>query len=217
MPRRHRQKGNPKMNRQISRVVNRVLNKQSETKSISTNLTELTLSSASLVHIQTLNNIVQGDNVNERIGNQCKGFGALVRVIFTNTTTLNQYVRLVVLSAPKDLFDATTDLFLWTGGGSAALAASTINNIYFSLNKNEFNVHYDKVVKLAGSAAVEGGEIKIIKKFIKFNHKLQFPSGTTGDAKDHNMRLLIIPVDASADAATTLELSYETRYYYKDF
>ncbi len=205
-----------KPSRKWTSAVKKVIARTVEQKQIKTDEIETTLSSASLCDITTLNTIVQGDDIDERIGNMVRGYGAQIKVLFTNASTLNLYVRLVLLSAQGDEFDATTDNFLRQSTAPSALGATNLRNIYGDLNKNEFNVHYDRVFNLAGTGATEGKEIKFVKKFVKFNHKLQYPSASTGESLKNNMRLLIIPVDALGDTAASIEFSLTTTYYYQD-
>ncbi len=206
-----------KPTRKWTNAVRKVISKQTETKAFLITADEVNLTTTTGSALHTLNNIVIGTGNEDRVGVQVKGFGLALRMALSNLSTSNVYVRLIVIGANNNEFDAITDGFLWQGNSSQSFSANNLRNIYQQLNKRGFSVHLNQVIRLNGTASVEGGEVRFVKRFLKFNHKIQWDTISTGDATSHNMRLIIVPVDALGDTASTIEYSFSTTYYYQDY
>ncbi len=215
MPRQRQPKFKP--TRKWTNAVKRVISRQTETKVFHIESEETALTSTTKVAIHTLNNIVQGVLNDDRVGNMVKGFGLHLRMALSNSTAVNTWVRIIVIDATANEYDAVTDNFLYKAGSSTSIGSNELANIYMGLNKSGFGVLMDKTIKLNGTASVEGGEVKFFKKFLKFNHKVQWDSSATEDAHNHNLRLIINPNDALGDTETTIEYSFGTDYYYHDY
>ncbi len=69
----------------------------------------------------------------------------------------------------------------------------------------------------AGTASVEGREVRFLKKFIKFNHRVEYNQGGTSESRHHNLRLITCCVDASGDTTSTIERTVLSNYYYQDY
>ncbi len=209
-----------KPSRKWTNAVKRVVNKESETKLVAFESTNnSTISSTTIVSISNLNRMAPGSASNEMIGQHARGFGLRLVVTLANTTTPDAWVRVCVISAKEDEFDATTDLYLIDNSNiPKALQANDLNTIVNRLNKNEYNVLLDKTIKVAGTGATEGGETRILRKFLKFNHHLIAPGvvAAASDFDNHNLRLLLMPVDTRFNTEVTIEFTFGSTYYYKD-
>ncbi len=215
MPR-HR-KNQFKPSRKWTNAVRKVISRQTETKVFHQESEETALTSTTKVAIHTLNNIIIGANNDDRVGNMVKGFGLHLRMALSNVSSPNCWVRVIIIDATANEYDAVSDNYIFKNGASTSLGTNELANIYMGLNKSGFGVLLDRTIKLNGTASVEGGEVKFFKKFLKFNHKVQWDSTATEDAHNHNLRILINPNDALGDTETTIEYSFGTDYYYHDY
>ncbi len=209
-----------KPSRKWTNAVKRVVNRESETKILAAeSSSEFSITSTTILAIKNLNRIGPGTESFQMVGQQARGFGMRLVVTLSNTTTPDSWVRLCVISCKEGEFTATTDKYLINNSNlPLAPLANNLTNIVNRLNKNEFNVLLDKTIRVAGTGATEGGESRIIRKFLKFNHHLQAPGvpATASDFDDHNLRLIVMPVDTKFDTEVTIEYTYGTSYYYKD-
>ncbi len=209
-----------KPSRKWSNAVRRVINKQTEVKMKATNSGPTAVLSLTPGIVIPLNRIADGASDGERIGTKIKGIGLKMTLVLQSKEVEDLLVRIIVLSCDDGEFTAITDKFLLNGSNVPAAPLTALGNqfqnIIFALNRKQYKVLYHRIVKLAGTGSTEAAEAKIIRKFIKFNHSVQFPDTTAIDANRNNLRYVCIPVDAKFDAETSVESTLHTMYYYTD-
>ncbi len=205
-----------KPSRKWTNAVRRVVSRESETKMLPTSKGETTLATSALVGITDVSTIIPGTESNARVGQEIKGFGLNLKLLVASASTQDCFIRIAVVSCDEDQFTSTSDEWVIdTSNLPRALMADNNLNIMYRLNKLQYKILYERLVKVSGSASTDAQEYKIIHKFIKFNHRRWFNAGT-GDSKSNNLRLIVIPIDAAFDAATSIEYTAFTQYFYKD-
>ncbi len=216
MPR--QKKGQFKPTRKWTNAVKKVLSRQAETKKFSNEVEEVSVSTATLATITNLNSMEQGLESDMRIGDEIRGFGLRIKAIFTANAAQNLFIRMAVIDADEDTFDANNDSF-WLNPANnqpESLNPNVLNIIYQDYNKLQFKVLWQKVIHLAGTGSVEARDVRMLSKFIKFNHKVIYNATGVTDAKTHNLRFLLHVVDANGDTASSVERTLITSYYYQD-
>ncbi len=203
--------------RKWTNAVKKVIGRQLETKSHNAEVEEVSISTATVATITTLNTVTQGNGSDERIGDVIRGFGLMLKLIYTATSAQDTFIRMLVIDADEDTFDANNDQFWLNPANNFAesLAANSLQQIYQDYNKKQVKVLWDKVIKLAGTSSVEATSVRFIKKFLKFNHKIEY-NASSGESRHHNLRLIIHCVDSSGDTASTIERAMVSHYYYTD-
>ncbi len=209
-----------KPSRKWSNAVRRVINKQAEVKMLATNSGPTTVASLTPGIVINLNRVIGGTTDNARVGTKIKGIGLKMTLVLQSKEVEDLLVRIIILSCDTGEFAAITDKFLLNGSNVPAAPLTALGNqfqnIIFALNRKQYKVLYHRIVKIAGTGSTEASEAKIIRKFIKFNHSVQYESGSTTDADRNNLRYVCIPVDAKFDAETSVESTLHTMYYYTD-
>ncbi len=209
-----------KPSRKWSNAVRRVINKQAEVKVKPTNSGPTTVASLTPGIVINLNQVGSGTSDLTRVGTKIKGIGLKMTLVLQSKEVEDLLVRIVILSCESGEFTAITDKFLLSGTNVPIAPNGTLGNqfqnIIFALNRKQYKVLYHRIVKLAGTGSTEAAEAKVIRKFIKFNHTVQYEDTTTTDSDKNNLRYLCIPVDAKFDAETSVESTLHTMYYYTD-
>lgn len=215
-----KQSGMLKPSRKWRNAVKRVISSSQETKVKGTVVSEFSISSAAAAVIQDdLSLVLQGDDDRQRIGDDIKAFGLMVKYMLINNSTNPSYTRVILTQCDKDEFDAITDLLLVDPDNEpTAPAAGNLLDINAPLNKRAIKrVLYDRVHKMNATDGGQGNITVRVQKLFKFNHKVRFTTGSSSDSEEHNLRLWFMCRGANADAETVIaECHLDTRYYYKD-
>ena len=116
-------------------------------------------------------------------------------------------------------FTATNSNFLMDASGDPqAFTAERLSDINFTDNKHEFRILYDRKHRIAGLGDGTGIETVMSKKLIKLRGSRVFQDATAADSKARNVRLVVLCRGADNDTtANVVELTYSTKYYYKDY
>ena len=220
MPRRQRRKAR-KVSKNVKRYVRNAIGSSRETKAFSVTDIENSLVSTTAGTIIDLSEVASGSGgTAERDAQEIRAFGLHLNYILLSSgvsVTIPQYVRVCVISCESGDFVADTEKFLYKDNNPDLLTASTLTDIISPLNKREFQVLYDRTHKLEGQAEGMGASSVKVKKLLKFNHKRNFPSISTSESVNKNLRLLIFNREIDNDAnAVTCEWSLFSNYYFKD-
>jgi len=116
-------------------------------------------------------------------------------------------------------FTSIDDLWLEDAvGDPQGLTAERLSDINFTLNKSKLRVLYDKKHRIAGLGDGTGVETLMAKKLIKLKGSRMFVDSQIADSKARNVRLLTVVRGADNDtAANVIEMTYSTKYYFKDY
>lgn len=207
-----------KLTRQVAR---NVLRSTLETKCHNVLQDGVALTSATAAFIYNdLTRVPQGIGDHQRIGDKISGFRLSLKWMFAATTALPQgtgFIRLVLFAAEKDYFDAASDNFILdTSNNPTALSAGNLDDIVAPLNKKDMSVFLDKVYQFGATDSGSRDKQKTGVMSPKLNMTFQYDSNTTEDARKNNMRLLVF-IRTSTAASTCLgNLTFRSRFFYKD-
>lgn len=161
-------------------------------------------------------NILQGVTKETRIGNEIYLHGWHSKGSYFNTGTSPVFVRRLVVGYTSGITSASvsSELFDVTNGVGTTL--TTVGNnmglITSRINKSQFKVYFDKVVKLSPSTATDGTQTKLYNYFTKFGGKKISFEGNTNGQNNQDTRLAEIFLFAQADNdATTGFVIEQTR------
>lgn len=210
----------------IEKIATRSVMRRSETKFKATELDAQAIGPDDACYIfDNISDIAQGIDNEQRIGDRLLGTGLQLKYMFEsdNINGVNYLVRMVLLSAEFDEFDATTDEFLVNSSNEPLACTGNDNmDVLRSLNRKGYKVLWDKNLSIQGVSS-SGGNVPGVRygtKFFKFKHNRLFDKDTATDSQDNNLRLLVIVRDAGGAtiaADQDIKLTINTRYYYKDF
>lgn len=209
-----------KSNKMLVSVINKVIRRKAETKFIGTQALEESVNSnvQAVIH-SDISQIASGTTNSERIGDKISPFGIWLSYILHNNSAVPIYCRVVLAEVNDGAFTSIGSNWLMDAvGDPQALTAERLSDINFTLNKHEFKVLYDKVHRIAGLGDGTGIETIMRKKLIKLRGSRTFQDGTSADSKLRNVRLLTICRGADNDTANNVvEMTYSTKYYFKDY
>jgi len=193
-----------------------------ETKEIRFHTNEVGLNTLSQGYFLQGPLIVQGTSRSSRIGNEVSAIGLDIRGVLCNNSTTESIVRVLVVSSSGST-DPTLELFQATDPGiTGGLSTITgLDAMYYPLNTNDFRIHVDKVVRLAGSATGNGAEnVQFMKEHINFpKTRIKFDGNTTGIVNQSwSYHIILIATDANDDTSTgtVAEASFMSRFFYQD-
>jgi len=166
--------------------------------------------------------IVQGSGRGDRVGNEVSALGLDIRGVLNNNSTTESIVRMLVVSS-KGPTDPSLELFD-TGSTGSTGGLATINGLdamYWQLNTNDFKIHVDKLVRLAGSATGNAAQnVQFIKENISFpKTRIKYDGTVTGILNQSwSYHIIFIASDANDDTSTgtVAEVSYLAKFLYQD-
>lgn len=207
--------------RKVSNMINRHLSKKSETKRFLQKAQEsAVISSAASVVFTDLSQIAQGTTSGTRVGNIISPFGVHLSYILHNNSAVAGYARVLLVKVPDGTFTAVNDnIFAATDGAGAAPIAERLTDVFEMVNKYKMEVLLDKTHRLAGLGDGTGIETVMRKGLMKLrSQKWSYLGSAAADNKDDNLRLYVIFRCADNDTtAATIEFSYQSTVYYKDY
>lgn len=226
MPKRYQKRRSKKKTSQAFRQkVLGVLNRQLEKKQLWSTWNETAITTLQASAFYDLSAVAQGDANGNRTGNEIQASGFHFKgVLNNNSTSITNYVRIVVFRAMADNSDmsyATSDLFAAANGIPQALSDQTgLNAMYYPIDKRLHKVYKDFVVKLAPNTATNGTHTKMIQFWIPLKGlKMYFEGSGTGDSNaSPRLHFGMWTAEAPDDTSTgeTVEVSGVGRFYFKD-
>jgi len=215
-----KKRGYKKTSKNLVRTIAKVLKGKAETKFIGTQALEESVSSAVQAVIHTdISQIAGGSGNTERVGDKISPYGVWLSYILHNNSAIPIYVRVIMVEANDGAFTTIGSNWLMDQAGDPqALTAERLSDINFTLNKHEFKVLYDKVHRIAGLGDGTGIETIMRKRLVKLRGNRTFQDASSADSKNRNVRLLTIARGADNDTtANVVEMTFSTKYYYKDY
>jgi len=206
--------------KKLTQAIKKVIQKTAETKYVGTQALEESVSSAvkAVVH-SDISYITGGSANSERIGDKIAPFGCWLSYILHNNSAIACYCRVILVEVNDGDFTSIDDLWLEDAvGDPQGLTAERLSDINFTLNKSKLRVLYDKKHRIAGLGDGTGVETLMAKKLIKLKGSRMFVDSQIADSKARNVRLLTVVRGADNDtAANVIEMTYSTKYYFKDY
>lgn len=214
-----------KTSKKLAKSVKRIVKSLSETKCLGTSVREQAVISNTTGYVDTsISKLAQGDGPSEYIGKKFNPVGINIRYLLHNNSTVDQFVRVVFALATEDKFainppDATTEWRMDVNGQGQALVASRIDDVFAPLNTSELKIIYDKTHFVSGSTNASTPSAIYRKAYRKLSGTRKTENFLAADTPKGNVRMLVLNRRADNDPATgeTIEVTYETRYYFKDF
>lgn len=160
--------------------------------------------------------IAQGTTRDTRIGNEIYFHGLHSKGSWFNNGAVPVFIRRLVVGYSSGISAQTASAELFdTADGVGSTITAMGNNmglITSRINKNQFKVYFDKVIKLSPTSAVDGTQTKMYNYFTKFGgKKIQFEGSTSGLLGQNN-RIGEIWLVAQADNDTTTGAAVEQTY-----
>lgn len=219
MPQKKVYKKTKQMNPQkVNWIVKKQLARSSETKRFGVQQEEQSILSSSAGTVYNLSQIAQGDGASSRDGNKVDCFGLNIRYILHNNSAVPGYARVLIIATSEDNYTLNTDeWFAGSDGNGQAPIAERLRDVFISTNSFQNKILYDKTHRIAGLGDGTGVETVFKKQLIKRKLPMVYPSGTTEDSMDNNIRMLVLWRSADNDTtAQTIEFTYESMVYFKD-
>ena len=238
-------KGVKKVSNAVKSYVQRTINRQAEHKVSATYASNISLTSCAvgftLDALQLLPVPGQGAGGSQRIGNEIHVKNGVMKIIYNllpYSATLNPinvpiYVRVMVLSLKTRnntaLTTTDTDQLFEIGTSSTGCQKSPLDMV-LTINKQIFNLHYNKVFKLGASSMTTAGPVgsagyydnSPMTKMLTINwgkwvNNLKF-NDTSGVPTNKNLFLChqVVNADGSGSATTACEYHYANRSEYQD-
>lgn len=197
-----------------------------EMKSIQTNSVEnglITQPINTALAWQELVQPTQGTARNNRIGNEIYLHGFHAKGSFINTSAVPVYVRRLVVGYTTGVTTGVNAELFDNGIGAGVTITTTgvtMALITNKINKAQFKVYFDKVIKLSPSTATDGSQTKLYNHFQKFGgKKIRFEGSGVGlNNQDFILAEVYIVAQADNDAAGTniVEWSENNSIYFTD-
>lgn len=200
-------------------LIKRVTNKQAETKHHITVTTEQTLSElTSPALVTTLNSLSQGVQQHQRIGNVAQPIGMDIRGhVHANAIGSGAICRIMVIkkNSPGDNFlaDGFED-----DVGNFAPATADVRAIYARINKDKYKVLKNYVITLTGRGDGSGESFKTFKMWLPLKAMGQFKYDDS-EVACRNKDICLIALARhpnNDDVGSACELSYNSKFYFKD-
>lgn len=210
-----------KVPKTVQRYVKSQFNKHIENKVIMYQANEdPALATDTLLYATDLSAISQGTALNQRIGNQIHIKGVHCKGFLHNNNTKVLYIRHLIIGTanPNDI-TASTELLQIGGGATSTLTtANGLNMLYLPINKVKFQVYHDKIMKLGGSASIDGVQDRFFNKFIKLNKKITYEANTvSADNQSYRFHNIFLVSEGDDDAVPSIvEVSYAIRVWFQD-
>lgn len=193
-----------------------------ETKELRVHNNEVALNTLTQGYTESGPILTQGTAKSNRLGTEVSAVGLDIRGVLSNNSTSESIVRMLVLSS-KNNTDPSLELFQFQTTGTTA-GVSSVNGLdamYYPINTNDFRVHKDTLIRLAGSSTGNGGaNVQFIKASVRFpKTRIKFDANLTGLLNQTwTYHVVYIAADANDDTSTgtVAELSSMTRFYYQD-
>lgn len=205
------------MKRYVRRTVPKV-----ETKQQWVHHNEVSLNTLSQGYLSNGPAIAQGNINAARISNVIHATGLHMKGVLNNNSGSESLVRALVVGYAAQ-GDPSLNIFrnAVTGATAAISAVNGLDAMYFPVNKVDYHVYYDKLIRVAGSATGNASaNVKTFSKFIKLNRrKIEYKGNTWGFGNQNWMYSIIwIAADANDDTTTgtVVELSMLERFYFQD-
>lgn len=202
-----------------------VMNRRMEMKQKWSSWDETAVNTLQAATFYDLAAIDQGDASNQRDGNEIhlQGFH-FNGIINNNSTTLTNYVRVLVFRSIQDNLDlsyASSDLFAGTLGDPEALSDRPgLNAMYWPIDKGLFKVYKDILIKVSPNTATDGSETKRLKFWIPLKGlKVRYEGSSTGATNVYpRLHFVMWSGEAPDDTSTgsNVEFSGVGRLFYKD-
>lgn len=205
------------LRRTVKKVVRSYL--KPEVKKITKTQTEQNLNTLSQnPYALSFTAIGQGTDDYQRVGNKVKAIGLNFAGFMCNNSSVPALVRILVLNQQNPETDMTsTSTNIFDVNTITSISSLTgVGVMYAPIDKNRYQVLYNKVIKCAATGASDGGNIVQFKKFIKLNKELAYDSSSTADCVKNNIRLMAFAAEAPNDvgAGTNVEFTaYGTLFY----
>lgn len=216
---------------QIEKIAIKAVSKKAETKMYSVeNVSEAVASSVQGQIWHNLDDVAQGTDHENRIGDSIQPIGFQAKMFLTANTS-NQVpamVRCVIFDARQGEFASIGSNFITdTAQEPTTLTAGDRTDIIKSLNRRELGkVYYDKTFHIAPftsaiTNSLGNGRSTIYKNlFFKLRGKRTWSTDTSNESEFKNLRVLFIVRDSYNNPGTdqaSIRVELFTRYYYKDY
>jgi len=212
------------MSSTMRNIVRQEMDRRSETKMITTQGTEVAISTLTPTAVHSVTYPSQSDGAAGRDGNRIRPTGLKVSSVFHKTGGETLWVRQLVLCLKEgaSMTDANlaSALFESTAGGTTGdiPASGTIQDVIRKVNRERVVCLKDDVYKL--SSEDSGKTAEWSKNYFKFpSYKmLEFTNDASTQPSRDRIAIVILPMQADGDEGVgqTLEYTYRYDFYYKD-
>lgn len=174
----------------------------------------------------TLTNMADGDDYNERIGNQVTAKRILLQYrLYQQPTDVPNQVRIMLLwdkqfnaGSPSLIFTGTSPL---TEDISTAILdnrAGMVTTIApYNMNTNQrFKILYDRLHNMTISGSDLTGTVHVVKRMINLHNAILKYSSSTEANENLPSRNILLVVYSSLGAQADLSLNVATRFFYQD-
>lgn len=168
--------------------------------------------------------ISQGVTRDSRIGNEIYLHGYHAKGSYFNNGSSPVFIRRLVVgystgvaanSVASELFDLSTGV-----GTTLTTVGNNMGLITTRINKSQFKVYFDKVIKLSPTSATDGTQTKLYNYFQKFGgKKITYEANAVG-ANNQDARLaeiyLVAQADNDASTGFVVEQTLNNAIYFTD-
>lgn len=174
---------------------------------------------SSFGQLYNLMSTFQGDNVNQRAGNEVFAVGMSIKLWLSNKLDRpNVMYRIIIFTAPVVPTISVTDMFDTSGGGN--------NHMISYVNTEKYKVVYNRIVQpFSGDFSLESGSAnkehsRLVKIWLPFkNSRVPYHNASDQPKYDkHNLHLAIVAYDAygTLEMDNIASFSINARFYFKD-
>ena len=201
----------------LTRQVRQIVNKQAETKShivVGTEVTVSSLGSPAPANIIVLNFIAQSDAINGRSGNKITPTFLNVRgALHLSPDAATMWVRMLIIE--HDVSDDFATDGCETDLATFASTATDVSAIFARYNTTKYRILANQCVKLGHTQGYFGS--KLFNMNVKLKGNMYFDQGQSIPTK-RRIDLVVYNrrCDNDESLGTSLEMSYNSKFYYTD-
>jgi len=198
----------------VATIAKKVLNTQIETKKLSTERTEISLSTLGGVEIQSLVNTALGDGQGGRDGHMIQPVGLDIRGHLKNNTTSPVIFKVCAVLFKNNESEPDMD-FLETNAGNVNITSDDLSTMYRRVNTDSYRVLGSRMLKVG----VEEDNVKMFKMWINMKkfRKMIYEGTASSEPKYNRIHLIAYGRGTANDSEVlTMELSYNATFYFKD-
>lgn len=198
----------------VAKIAKTVVNKQIETKKISTERTEISLSTLGGVENQSIVDTATGDGHGNRDGHMLQPVGLDVRGHLKNNSTNPGIYKVLVVRIKNNEADPSLD-FLETNVGNVDLTTADLSTIYRRVNTDSYQVLASRMLKIG----IQEDNVNMFRMWIDLRkaRKMIYEGVGPNEPKYNRIHLIAFGRGTGNDSENfTCELSYNATFYFKD-